>query len=143
MAELQSHLSAVCSKRDDTGCPCEATQVDAELFQSQVERLECERCEVEVSKVSKVSKNTGIGWLRGDNHIIWLAERPTRTVGAGRGTPLHACRYRSVYLLNTVTMVVACMSGTCFFFHCHMYVRCVCFGRWSHMLPQSQGSCLH
>ena len=43
VTELQSHLSAVCSKRDATVCPCEATQVDTELFQSQVERLECER----------------------------------------------------------------------------------------------------
>ena len=49
VAELQSNLSAVCSKRDATVCLCENTQVDAELFQSQVERLECERCELTVS----------------------------------------------------------------------------------------------
>ena len=39
VAELKSHLSAVCSQRDATACLCETTQVDAELFQSQVERL--------------------------------------------------------------------------------------------------------
>ena len=50
VAELQSHLSAVCGKRDATVSSCEATQVDAELFHSQVERLECERCEVEMSR---------------------------------------------------------------------------------------------
>ena len=50
VAELQSNLSAVCSKRDATVCLCETTQVDAELFQSQVERLECERGEAEVSR---------------------------------------------------------------------------------------------
>ena len=32
LAELQSHLSAVCSKRDATVCPCKANQVDADLF---------------------------------------------------------------------------------------------------------------
>ena len=46
VAELQGTLSAVCSKRDATVCLCENTQLDAELFQSQVERLECERCEL-------------------------------------------------------------------------------------------------
>ena len=50
VAELQSNLSAVCSQRDATVCLCENTQVDAELFQSQVERLECERCELTVSR---------------------------------------------------------------------------------------------
>ena len=50
VAELQSNLSAVCSKRDATVCLCETTQVDAKLFQSQVERLECERGEAEVSR---------------------------------------------------------------------------------------------
>ena len=50
VAELQSNLSAVCSKRDATVCLCETTQVDAELFQSQMERLECERGEAEVSR---------------------------------------------------------------------------------------------
>ena len=50
VAELKSHLSAVCIKRDATVCLCDTTQVDAELFQSQVERLECERCELTVSR---------------------------------------------------------------------------------------------
>ena len=50
VAELKSHMSTVCIKRDATACLCETTQVDAELFQSQVERLECERCELTVSR---------------------------------------------------------------------------------------------
>ena len=50
VAELQGHMSTVSRKRDATVCPCEATQGEAELFQSQVERLECERCESNVSR---------------------------------------------------------------------------------------------
>ena len=50
VAELKSNLSAVCIKRDATACLCETTQVDAELFQSQVEALEYERCELTVSR---------------------------------------------------------------------------------------------
>ena len=44
-----------------------------------------------------------IDWLHGDNHIIWLPERPTLIIGAGSGTPLHVCRTSQVciYLLNT------------------------------------------
>ena len=50
VAELQDYTSTVCRKRDATVCPCEATQVDVELFQSQAENLECEKCELNVSR---------------------------------------------------------------------------------------------
>ena len=39
VAELQGHMSTVSRKREATVYPCEATQVDAELFQSHVERF--------------------------------------------------------------------------------------------------------
>ena len=50
VAELQCHMSTAGRKREATVCPCEATQVDAELFQSEAERLENERCELTVSR---------------------------------------------------------------------------------------------
>ena len=48
----------------------------------------------------RCAENISTSWLPGDSHTICLAERPMHTVGAGSGTPLHACRYRYVYLLN-------------------------------------------
>ena len=50
VAKLNSHLSTACIMRDATVCLCETTQVEAEFFQSQVEKLECERCEAEESR---------------------------------------------------------------------------------------------
>ena len=50
VAELQCHMSNAGRKREATVCPREATQVDVELFQSEAERLEYERCELTVSR---------------------------------------------------------------------------------------------
>ena len=50
VAELQCHMSTAGRKREATVCPREATQVDVELFQSEAERLEYERCELTVSR---------------------------------------------------------------------------------------------
>ena len=50
VAELQCHMSTVGRKREATVCPREATRVDVELFQSEAERLENERCELTVSR---------------------------------------------------------------------------------------------
>ena len=50
VAELQCHMSTVGRKREATVCPREATRVDVELFQSEVERPENERCELTVSR---------------------------------------------------------------------------------------------
>ena len=77
VAELQGHMSTVCRKRDATVCPCEATQVDAELFQSQVERLECKRCELNVSR----------------KHWHWLAAwRQPHNLAGRKANAYHWCR---------------------------------------------------
>ena len=49
-AELQGHMSTVSRKREAIVCPCEATRGDVEVFQSQAESLEYERCELTVSR---------------------------------------------------------------------------------------------
>ena len=68
VAELQGHMSTVSRKSEATVCPCEATRGDVELFQSQAERLEYERCELTVSR----------------KHRYWLAawRQPHNLVGS-------------------------------------------------------------
>ena len=85
VAELQSNLSAVCSKRDATVCLCENTQVDAELFQSQVVRLECERCEL---TVSRKHRNWLAAWI-----CLYLLSTVTKVACLHEedgGDPLHS-----------------------------------------------------
>ena len=47
-------------------CPCEAKQVDVELFQSQAERLKCERCEL---TVKRKHRNWLAAWRQPHNFV--------------------------------------------------------------------------
>ena len=94
---LQSHLSAVRSERDAAVCLSEAvqtehlelqevsTEVDADHFQSHLERLECEMFEVEMT--SRRRLHWLASWAQPHNLV---GRKPTPTAGAGSGTSVRA-----------------------------------------------------
>ena len=139
VAELQGHMSTVSRKREATVCPCEATRGDVELFQSQAERLEYERCELTVSR----------------KHRHWLAawRQPHNLVGSKahayrwcRKSHDSACLQIWVGISPEHSDHVSCLYEQDRRFPLSwgiVLVRYISLGRWRHMLPQSQGSCLH